>query len=236
MNKPIPLYKRVLLKFSGETLQGDKGFGFDMPAHQNVAETIKKLVNLGIEVAVVIGAGNIFRGALSHNLERTPADHIGMLATIMNGIVIREVLQQNDCPANVMSAVSCDGIVEKYCWQNAMRLLEKGSVVIFTGGTGNPFFTTDSAAALRACEIKADVFLKTTKVDGVYDKDPKKYDDAVKYDSMTYDEVLAKNLKVMDATAIALCRDNNMPIKVFNYFTNDIIKVVSQNNCGTTVY
>jgi uridylate kinase len=226
---------RVLLKFSGETLQGDKGFGYDVAACERVADDIRKLVDLGIEVAVVIGAGNIFRGAKAHNLERTPADHIGMLATIMNGITVREVLHQKGCAAHVMSAISCDSIVEKYCWQNAMNFLKSGSVVIFTGGTGNPFFTTDSAAALRACEINADIFLKTTKVDGVYDKDPIKYPDAKKYDTLSYEQALSEDLKVMDAAAIALCRDNDMPIRVFNFFKEDIVNVVSNNQSGTII-
>lgn len=233
----ISSYKRALLKFSGETLVGTQKFGFASEACNKVASSIKQTVDAGIEVGVVIGAGNIFRGAqgAAHGLERTPADHIGIFATLINGIMLHQGLENVGCKSKVMSSINCDGLIEKYNWQRAMDYLNNGFVVIFVGGTGLPFFTTDSAAALRACEIKADILLKNTKVDGVYSKDPMKYDDAIRYNELSYDEALSKHLKIMDAAALTLCRDNHIPIKVSDFFTTDIVSALTKPDCGTLI-
>lgn len=233
-----PVYKRVLLKLSGEALMGDQKFGVDLEACRQIALQVKQIGELGVQVGVVIGGGNIFRGVRGtvSGMERTPADHIGMLATIINGISLQQAFEQVKCESRIMSAIACDVMAESYSWKQALSYLESGIVLLFVGGTGNPYFTTDSAAALRALEIDAKILLKATKVDGIYDKDPHKYTDAVKYDRVTYSEVLANNLQVMDATAVALCRENSLPISVFNIFSKDaLIQVVNREPIGTFV-
>lgn len=232
-----PLYKRVLLKLSGEALMGEQKFGVEHGACEHVARSIKEVYGQGIEIGIVIGGGNIFRGnqASEFGFARTPADHIGMLATTINGLVLQQSLAALGVESRVMSALS-DVIVEKYSWGHAMHCLQKGTIVIFVGGTGNPYFTTDTAAALRASEIQAEIVLKATKVDGIYDDDPKKNPQAKKYSHVTYSEALTKKLNVMDATAIALCRENEIPIYVFNLFEkSSFSKAVCQNEGGTLV-
>jgi uridylate kinase len=233
-------YKRVLVKLSGESLMEGQSFGINQKACQNMALAIKALRDSGVQVGIVIGGGNIFRGIHLEEmgLERTPADHMGMLATLINGIALQQALASISCPARVMSALECPKVVESFNWRRAQEYIQGGDTVIFVGGTGNPYFTTDTAAALRASEIQADIFLKATKVDGIYDKDPMKFHDAVKYDSLTYSQALAENLKVMDATSIALCRANKIPIFVFNmkYFSKDkIVSSLSKETLGTIV-
>ncbi|MBN9377288.1 MAG: UMP kinase [Chlamydiales bacterium 38-26] len=210
--------KRVLLKLSGEILKGDLPFGIHTQAVQKLASDLKNLQNEGIELGIVIGGGNIFRGLelKTLSLPRTPADQIGMLATIMNGIAIQQALQFLGCPVKLMTALECPDVAESYNWQLANEYLSKGFIVIFVGGTGNPYFTTDSAAALRACEIHADLFLKATKVDGVYNQDPLKFPNAEKYPLISYSQFLNEKLEVLDATAITLCMKNRLPIFVFN--------------------
>ena len=233
-----PAYKRILLKLSGESLMGGGQFGVDPEACYQIASQVQKLTLLGVQVGVVIGGGNIFRGAHATKLcmERTPADHIGMLATIINGISLQQAFERIECESRIMSAISCDVMAESYSWKNALKYLEKGVVLIFVGGTGNPYFTTDSAAALRALEIQAEIVLKATKVDGIYNKDPVKYSDAEKFDRISYNDVLSYQLQVMDATAIALCRENRIPIRVFNLFSDDaLVKAVCDQSVGTLV-
>lgn len=213
-----PPYQRVLLKLSGETLLGSQPFGIHQEACMQVAHALSFFHEAGIELGVVIGGGNIFRGIdlKSSGMSRTPADHMGMLATLFNGIALQQALMSKEVPVCIMSALECPKVAEPYNWTKALQYLKEGKVVIFVGGTGNPYFTTDTAAALRASEIEADVLLKATKVDGVYNKDPLKFPDAVKYDSISYSQVLSEKLQVMDATAVALCRSNQIPIFVFN--------------------
>lgn len=235
---PKPAYKRVLLKLSGESLMGDQKFGVDPENCFRIASKVRELCDLGVQVAIVIGGGNIFRGAHAAKLcmERTSADHIGMLATIINGISLQQAFERTECESRIMSAISCDVMAESYSWKNALKYLEKGIVLIFVGGTGNPYFTTDSAAALRALEIQAEILFKATKVDGIYDKDPMKFKQAKKFDKISYNEVLSLELQVMDATAIALCRENHIPIRVFNLFSDeDLIKAVCNQSVGTLV-
>lgn len=205
---------------------GEQKFGVDPVACQQIAKEVKELKSLGIQVGVVIGGGNIFRGvkAVDKGMERTPADHIGMLATLINGIALQQAFEQLSCESRIMSAISCDVMAESYSWKDALKYLEKEIILIFVGGTGNPYFTTDSAAALRALEINAEILMKATKVDGIYDKDPLKYAGAVKYDQLSYSDVLAEQLAVMDPTAIALCQENRMPIYVFNVFLKGALK------------
>lgn len=193
-------------------------FGVNPQACQQLAESIKSFKNGGFEIGLVVGGGNIFRGINLKDLgmERTPADQIGMLATIINGVALQQALEKLGCPARVLSALECPRVAETYTWRGAMKYLADGEVIIFAGGTGNPYFTTDTAAAMRASEIHADILLKATKVDGVYSKDPMKHADAVKYTTITYSQMLAENLAVMDATSVALCRSNKIPILVFN--------------------
>lgn len=212
-----PKYKRVLLKLSGEALMGNQSFGIDPKVLDRMAEDIGELVNLGVQVGLVIGGGNLFRGAaLSEaGLDRVSGDHMGMLATVMNGLAMNDALQRAGVPSRLMSAIPMSGLADHYDRRHAVELLEAGQVVIFSAGTGNPFFTTDSAACLRAIEINADLVLKATKVDGVYSADPFKDASATRYDILTYDEALDKKLGVMDLTAICLCRDQNMPLRVF---------------------
>lgn len=230
-------YQRVLLKISGEGLMGDQHFGVEGAATQAIAKSIVELTHQGIEVAVVIGGGNIFRGiqADSLKLDRSPADNMGMLATIFNGIALQQAINSLSKDARLLTALECPKIAEYYTWQKASEYMQRGKVVIFVGGTGNPYFTTDTAAALRASEIRANLLLKATKVDGIYDKDPLKHSDAIRYDKVSYTEVLHKELKVMDATAVALCRDNHIPILVFSLFTKTPWTQVIDQEEGTLV-
>ncbi len=233
-----PAYKRVLLKLSGEALMGEQKFGVEHRACLQIAQSIKEVYALGIQLGIVVGGGNIFRGnqAESFGFARTPADHIGMLATTINGLILQQTLASLGVESRVMSALNTDSIVEPYHWGHALHSLQKGMIIIFVGGTGNPYFTTDSAAALRASEIEADVLLKATKVDGIFSEDPKKNPHAEKFDRLTYSEVLSKKLNVMDATAIALCRENQIPICVFNLFEQGaMLKVVCGQPKGTLV-
>ncbi|MBI1810728.1 MAG: UMP kinase [Nitrospirae bacterium] len=231
-------YKRILLKLSGEALMGTKGFGIDSAAVDFIAKEIKKVVNMGVEVAVVIGGGNIFRGveASVKGMERASADYMGMLATVINALALQNSLEKNKVPTRVQSAIDMRELAEPYIRRKAMRHLEKDRVVIFAAGTGNPYFTTDTAAALRAMEIGAEVIIKATKVDGVYSADPVKDPNAKKYDTISYMDVLKKGLSVMDSTAISLCMDNNLPIVVFNLRGKDNIKnVAGGKKIGTIV-
>lgn len=213
-----PRYQRILLKLSGEALAGDGGFGISPNVLDTMALEIGQLVGIGVQVGLVVGAGNLFRGAelQKAGLDRVAGDHMGMLATVMNGLALRDALERSNIRTRLMSAIPMSGIVEHYDHRHAIRCLKNGEVVIFGAGTGNPFFTTDSAACLRGIEINADVVLKATKVDGVYDSDPAKNPEAQKYDYLTYDQVLEKKLGVMDLTAIVLCQDHSMPLRVFN--------------------
>ncbi|WP_060586938.1 UMP kinase [Aeromonas schubertii] len=215
---PKPAYRRVLLKLSGEALQGAEGFGIDPTVLDRMAQEIKELVELGVQVGLVIGGGNLFRGAglAKAGMNRVVGDHMGMLATVMNGLAMRDALHRAYVNARLMSAISLQGICDSYTWAEAISHLRAGKVVIFSAGTGNPFFTTDSAACLRGIEIEADVVLKATKVDGVYNDDPVKNPDAVMYHELSYDEVLNQGLKVMDLAAFTLARDHDLPIRVFN--------------------
>ena len=210
-------YKRILLKLSGEALTGSESFGIDPRVLDSMSLAIGQLVGIGVQVGLVIGGGNLFRGAALQEagLDRVTGDHMGMLATVMNALAMRDSLEQANIATRVMSAIPMSGVVDHYDRRKAVRALMDGDVVIFAAGTGNPFFTTDSAACLRGIEMEADVVLKATKVDGVYSADPVKVPDAVKYDRLTYDEVLDRKLEVMDLTAICLCRDHNMPVRVF---------------------
>lgn len=213
-----PLYRRVLLKLSGEVLAGEQGFGIDPSRASYLANEVKSIHDLGIDIGLIIGAGNIFRGleAASEGMDRITGDYLGMLATIMNAISLQDALEKIECETRTLSAITVSQIAEPYIRRRAIRHLEKGRIVIVSGGTGNPYFTTDSAAALRATELGAEVVLKGTKVDGVYNKDPFKHKDAVKYDTVSFSEVLQQNLRVMDLTSITLCKENNLPIRVFN--------------------
>lgn len=215
---PKSAYRRILLKLSGEALMGDEGFGIDPKVLDRMAQEIKELVELGVQVGVVIGGGNLFRGkGLSEaGMNRVVGDHMGMLATVMNGLAMRDALHRAFVNARLMSAIPLNGICEDYNWSDAISLLKSGRVVIFAAGTGNPFFTTDSAACLRGIEIEADAVLKGTKVDGVYDADPATHPDANLYQKLSYDEVLDKELKVMDLAAFTLARDHSLPIRVYN--------------------
>jgi uridylate kinase len=215
---PSPMYKRVLLKLSGEALMGEQNFGIDPAVTSAIASDIKEITHLGVEVGIVIGGGNIFRGvaASAKGMDRATGDYMGMLATVINALAMQDALEQQDVPCRVVSAVEMRAVAEPFIRRRAMRHMEKGRVVIFAAGTGNPYFTTDTAAALRAMEMKADVILKGTKVDGIYTADPMIDKDATRYERISYLEVIDKGLKVMDATAITLCMDNNLPIIVFN--------------------
>lgn len=233
-----PIYRRILIKLSGEILIGGTDFGIDPVVLNRIVNEIGKLVELGVEVAIVIGGGNLFRGKMlsAAGLGRVTGDHMGMLATVMNGLALRDVLEKVDLPSSIMSAIPMTGVVDAYNRRKAIEQLRNKHVVIFTAGIGSPFFTTDSAACLRAIEIDADVVLKATKVDGIYTSDPLVNPDAKKFSSLTYDEILKKNLEVMDLTAICLCRDQNMPLCVFNINTNNALKnVVLGGQEGTKV-
>ena len=211
-------YKRVLLKISGEALMGDLGYGLHPPTVERIAREIQIVHNMGLQICMVIGGGNIFRGlqGSAQGMERTTADYMGMLATVMNALAMQSAFEELGVHTRVISAIPMDQVCEPYIRRRAVRHLEKGRVCIFAAGTGNPYFTTDTAATLRATEMKCEAIFKGTKVDGIYDKDPKKYSDAIKYDAISYDEVLQKRLGVMDASSIALARDNNLPIVVFS--------------------
>ncbi|MDD6219799.1 MAG: UMP kinase [Clostridia bacterium] len=229
-------YKRILLKLSGEVLAGENGTGIDFNTVLNICSSIKECANLGVQIGLVVGGGNFWRGRSSGDMDRTRADHMGMLATVMNSLALADALEQLDVPVRVQTAINMQQIAEPYIRNRAVHHLDKGRVVIFGCGTGNPFFTTDTAAALRALEIDADIVFKATNVDGVYDKDPHKFDDAVKYDTLTFNEVLSNDLKVMDGTAASLCRDNGIPILVFNLdHPENIVKAVQGENVGTVV-
>lgn len=238
MTNEKPIYKRILLKFSGEALMGDSVFGIDPKVLDRVVKDIASLVKLDLEIGVVIGGGNLCRGkTLSQaGLGRVTADQMGMLATVMNGLAIRDALERVDLPARLMSAIAMTGVVDAYNRRKAIQSLREKEVVIFTAGTGNPFFTTDSAACLRAIEVDADVVLKGTKVDGIYSEDPMQNPDAVQYSRLSYDEVLHKGLEVMDLTAICMCRDNGIPLRVFNMNKpNALLSVVLGEDEGTIV-
>ena len=229
-------YKRVLLKISGEALAGSAKSGINDEVLKEISANIKAVADLGVEVAIVVGGGNFWRGRSSEKMDRVTADHMGMLATLMNALALSDALEQQGAVTRVLSAIEVRQMAEPYIRKRAVRHLEKGRIVIFACGTGNPYFSTDTGAALRATEIGADVFLKATMVDGVYDKDPKIYPDAKKYDTVSHDEVLRLNLKVMDATAAALCRDNHTKILVFSM--NDpenIVRIAKGEKLGTIV-
>ncbi|MDO4850244.1 MAG: UMP kinase [Actinomycetota bacterium] len=232
------LYKRVLLKLSGEALQGDAGYGIDPKVLDSLARQIKEVVDGGLELAITVGGGNIFRGlaASAEGMDRAQADYIGMLATVMNALALQESLERAGVYTRVMSAIAMQEVAETYIRRRAQRHLEKGRVVIFAAGTGNPYFTTDTTAALRACEIGAECIMKATKVDGIYDSDPVKNPDAKKFDKISYIDVLSKGLQVMDSTAISLCMDNHMPIIVFNLTVEgNIARALEDETVGTTV-
>ena len=230
--------KRVLLKISGESLMGVDSYGIDVSTVDRVAKEISQVCKLGIEICLVIGAGNIFRGlsGAAAGMDRASADYMGMLATVMNSLAMQNSLERLGFQTRIQSAISMTEVCETYTRRRAIRHMEKGRIVIIAGGTGNPFFTTDSAAALRANELGSEILLKGTKVDGVYDKDPQKYIDAKKYNELSYNKVIQDDLRVMDMTAITLCHENNIPIKVFNIKSSGhLIDIISGSNIGTTI-
>jgi len=233
-----PVYKRVLLKLSGESLMGQQPSGIDPEVVAVVAAEIQEVVALGVQFGIVIGGGNIIRGltASAQGMDRTSADYMGMLATIINSLALQSILEQRGIPTRIQTAIEMKEIAEPFIRRRAIRHLEKGRVVIFAAGTGNPYFTTDTAAALRAIEIKADIILKATKVDGVYDRDPVRHTDAIMYDKVSYNEMLTNNIKVMDAAAISLCRDNGLILNVFNLQkAGNIKRVICGENVGTII-
>ena len=233
-----PVYRRILLKLSGEVLAGEQDFGIDPTKATQLANEIKSIHEMGVDIILIIGGGNIFRGlqAASKGMDRVTGDYLGMLATIMNSISLQDALEKNGVETRTLSAITVSQISEPYIRRRALRHLDKGRVVIVAGGTGNPYFTTDTAAALRATELKAQVLLKGTKVDGVFDKDPVVHSDAVRYNNVSFTEVLGKNLRVMDLTAITLCKENALPICVFNINNKgDLKRVVEGKNIGTTI-
>ena len=233
-----PKFKRILLKLSGETLGGDKGTGFDYNTIKSIAENVISIHKLGVEIGIVIGGGNIFRGSKSAEgiIGRVAGDHMGMLATVINSICLQEILEQRGILTRVLSAIELNAIAEPYIKRRADRHFEKKRVVIFAAGTGNPYFTTDTAAVLRASEVGAEIVIKATKTNGVYDKDPLIHKDAKHFEKLNYDEELNKNLQVMDATAIAFCRDNQLPIMVLDYRESDcILNAVCGKNAGTLI-
>ena len=233
-----PFYKRVLLKLSGEALAADRGFGVDSSRIHEIAGEIREVRELGVELAIVVGGGNFFRGVADQakDMDRVSADHMGMLATVINALALQDALEKRDIYTRVMSAIEMNQVAEPFIRRRAIRHLEKGRVVVFAAGTGNPYFSTDTAASLRAMEIKADVILKATKVDGIYDADPMKVVDANKFEQISYLEVLKQGLRFMDATAISLCRENNLPIVIFNLNTRGNIKrVVMGERVGSLV-
>ncbi len=238
MAQDAPAYRRVLLKLSGEALLGNEAYGIDPRIIQRIAGELAELCELGVQVGVVIGGGNIFRGAglAEAGMDRVTADHMGMLATVINALAMQDALESCGVHARVMSALQIHDVCEDYIRRRAVRHLEKGRVVLFAAGTGNPFFTTDTAASLRAIEIGADVLIKATKVDGVYSADPVEDPDAKRYGELSFDQVLTDRLKVMDATAIVMCRDNNLPLIVFNLNNaGDLIRIIKGESLGTAV-
>ena len=238
MKKSPILYKRILLKLSGEALMGDFDYGIDPKVINRIAAEISQVKDLGIQIALVIGGGNIFRGAgLSESgMDRVTGDHMGMLATVINSLALQDALESIDVDARVMSALQIHEVCEDYIKRRAIRHLEKNRIIILAAGTGNPFFTTDTAASLRAVEIGADVLLKATMVDGVYDSDPKKDKNATIFEKISYDQVLNKKLNIMDATAVVVCRDNNLPLRVFNLIEKDaLINTMTNERVGTLV-
>ena len=238
MKNKKPIYKRVLIKLSGEALMGNTDHGIDPQMLSRVAKEICEISDLGVEIGMVIGGGNIFRGAglASSGIDRTTGDHMGMLATVMNCLAMQDAIEKMGKQTRVMSAIPIDRMCEEYIKRRAVRHLEKGRVVIFAAGTGNPFFTTDTAGCLRAIEMEADVLMKATKVDGVYDSDPVTNPDAIRFETININEVVEKNLKVMDATAIVMCRDNNMPLRIFNLNTDGAMPAaILDESVGTTV-
>jgi len=233
-----PVYRRILLKLSGEVLAGEQDFGIDPTKAAQLANEIKSIHEMGVDIILIIGGGNIFRGlhAASKGMDRVTGDYLGMLATIMNAISLQDALEKTGVATRTLSAITVSQISEPYIRRRALRHLDKGRVVIVAGGTGNPYFTKDTAAALRATELKAQVLLKGTKVDGVFDKDPVVYSDAVRYNNVSFTEILEKNLRVMDLTAITLCKENALPICVFNINNKgDLKRVVEGKNIGTTI-
>lgn len=234
-----PVYRRILLKLSGEALMGTQAYGIDGKGLKELAGEIREVASLGVQVALVVGGGNIFRGigtSRDYGIDRASADYMGMLATVINSLALQDMLEREGVMTRVLSAIEMRAIAEPYIRRRALRHLEKGRVVIFAAGTGNPYFTTDTAAALRAMEINADAILKATKVDGVYDRDPLVHKKAKKFSELTYIEVLQRNLKVMDATAISLCMDNRLPIVVFNLTKRgNVLRVVRGERIGTVV-
>ena len=235
---PEPVFNRVLIKLSGEVLANKYGFGIDPEKVAYLAEQIKPVYNSNIDIGLIIGAGNIFRGmeAAAGGMDRVTGDYLGMLATIMNAIAVQDSLEKIDCQTRALSAINITQIAEPYIRRRAIRHMEKGRIVIIAGGTGNPFFTTDSAAALRATELGAEILLKGTKVDGVYDKDPVEYTVSKKYEKLTYEKVIQDNLRVMDMTAITLCKENNIPIRVFNIKNSGLLlDIVMGSKIGTAI-
>ncbi|KGO98359.1 UMP kinase [Novilysobacter defluvii] len=231
-------YRRILLKLSGEALMGDEDYGIDPKVIGRLAREVMEAQQAGAEIALVVGGGNIFRGAglAAGGMDRVTGDHMGMLATVINALAMQDALEKLGGKARVMSAIKINDVCEDYIRRRAIRHLEKGRLVIFAAGTGNPFFTTDSGAALRAIEIGADLLLKATKVDGVYDKDPARHDDAVRYDQLSYDEVLARDLQVMDTAAFALARDSNLPLRIFNMgHPGELLRILQGEDIGTLV-
>lgn len=236
--KEKPAYQRILLKVSGESLLGSQAYGVDPVACERLATSVAEVRALGVEVGLVIGGGNIFRGikATESGLERAPADHMGMLATVMNGIALSQAFEKIGCPFTLLSAIPCGGMVAEYSRLKALEVLHQKAVALFVGGTGNPFFTTDSAAALRALEINAQILFKATKVDGIFDRDPLKFPQATKYDRVSYANVLRQQLNVMDFTAIALCEQYKLRIRVFNFFSEHALRrAVLGDSLGTLV-
>ncbi len=234
-----PCYKRVLLKLSGESFKGDQESGIAEDNVTSMAEQIKKIHDAGVQLAIVVGGGNFFRGVRSNNfgIDRTSADYMGMLATVINGIAFRDVLENQGLRAQLVSALEIKAVAELYDQKKVLRYLEKGRIVVFVAGTGSPYFTTDTGAALRAVQIKADIFLKATMVDGVYSDDPKKVATALKFHRISYREVLEKELKVLDSTAVAFCMENNLPIKIFDVTQpGNIINAITDEHIGTTIY
>jgi len=232
------VYKRILLKLSGEALLGDRSYGIDPKRIAQYAKDIKSILDLGVEVAIVIGGGNIFRGvsAASNGIDRVQGDYMGMLATVINGMALQSSLEEEKIQTRLQTAIKIEAVAEPYIKRKAVRHLEKKRVVIFGGGTGNPFFTTDSAAILRAIEVSADVILKGTRVDGVYDSDPEKNEKAIKFDFISFSDIIGKNLKVMDSTAFTLSQENNLPIVVFNMNKpGNLLKVIKGDKIGTLI-
>ncbi len=231
-------YKRILIKLSGEAISGEDQYGINPKIVKQIAGEVKEVHILGAEIAIVVGGGNIFRGSIGESLgmDRGTGDYMGMLATVINSLAIQDSLEKNGVPTRVMTAIEMRAIAEPYIRRRAIRHLEKGRVVILSGGTGNPYFTTDTAASLRAIEIRAEMLLKATRVDGVYDEDPEKNDNAKKIDSISYIDVIKRQLRIMDLTAISLCMENNLPIIVFNLFKkNSILKIISGKSVGTLI-